>query len=481
MIGITSFGGFVPRFRLNRNAIFQAMGWYNATTFAVAAGEKSVASHDEDSVTMAVAAGSDCLRGRARDKIAALFVGSTTLPYQQREAAGIVAAALDLPETVRTTDVADSLKAGTSALLAGLDAVKAGIDGEVLVAASDCRLARMGSVQEHLYGDGAAALLLGSEDVIAEFKGAYSVSADFGDHVRETGQRFDRTWEERWIRDEGYQKIIPQAIAGLLQRCGVELGEVAKVVFPCEFARAHSGIAKRLGLQKAQVQDPLMTVMGDAGAAHPLVMLTAALQAAKPGDKIILASHGQGSDALLFEVTERIGQATQPRGITGCLARKADIQSYQRYTVFRELIPSERGIRGEFEAPTAFSTLWRDRRGVTALVGSKCTACDTPQYPAQRICVKCRAVDQMTDYRFSDRAGKIFTYTGDMLAFSVDPPAIYGIVDMDGGGRLYLDFTDCTLESLKVDMPVELSFRRKYHDRHRGISGYFWKAVPVTE
>ena len=480
MIGITSCGGFVPRFRLNRNTMFQAMGWYNAATFAIASGERSVANHDEDSITMAAAAAADCFRGRPRDGIAALFVASTTMPYQQREAAGIVAGALDLPETVRTADVTDALKAGTAALLAGLDAVKAGIDGDVLVVAADCRLAPMGSVQEHLYGDAAAALALGTENVIAEFKGAHSLSVDFGDHIRETGRRFDRTWEERWIRDQGYQKIIPQAIAGLLQRCGLDLADVAKVVFPCEFARAHKGIAKRLGLQPEQVQDPLMKVMGDSGAAHPLVMMDAALRAAKPGDKIVLASYGQGSDAMLFEVTDRIADLTEPIGIAGYLDRKADIQSYQRYTVFRELIPAEVGIRGESQAPTAFSTLWRDRRGVTGLVGSKCTACGTPQFPTQRICVKCGAVDKSEPYRFSDKTGTIFTYTGDMLAYSVDPPAVYGIVDIEGGGRIYMDFTDCTLESLEVGMPVELSFRRKYHDTQRGISGYFWKAVPVS-
>jgi len=479
MIGITSFGGFVPRFRLNRQTIFQAMGWFNPATFGSAAGERSVANSDEDSLTMAVAASVDCLRGRPRDGIRAVFVGSSSLPFELREAAGIVAAALDLSAEVRTADLTDSLRAGTAALLAGLDAVKAGPGGEVLVVASDCRLARMGSMQEHMYGDAAAAVVLGDRDIIAEFKGSYSVSYDFGDHLRETGSRFDRTWEERWVRDEGYQKIIPQAVAGLLKRCGLAIGDVAKVVFPCEFARAHSIIAKILGAKPEQVQDPLMKVLGDSGAAHPLVMLVAALQGAKPGDKIVLAGYGHGCDAMLFEVTDRITKVTQPRGIKGYLGIKEDIQSYERYAVFRELIPMEVGIRGEFQAPTAFSTLWRDRRAVMALVGTKCTSCGTPQFPPQRICVTCGAIDRMTDYRFSDKTGKVFTYTGDMLAFSVDPPAIYGIVDLDGGGRLYLDFTDCRIESIKVGMPVELSFRRKYHDRHRGISGYFWKAVPL--
>ncbi len=485
MIGITSCGGFVPRFRLPRQTIFQAMGWYNAATFGVARGEKAVANYDEDSLTMAVSAAIDCLKGGRREKVVALFLGSTTLPYLQRESAGIMVAALDLPQSTRTTDVTDSTKAGTTALLAGLDAVQAGIEGQILVAAADCRVARMGSVQEHNYGDGAAALLLGSDRVIAEFKGAHSTSTDIGDTVRESGQRFDRSWEERWIRDVGYQSVIPQTVLGLLEKTGAKLEDVAKVLLPCS-GRVLKGLARKLGLQEEQCMDPLMGVAGDLGAAHPLAMLSIALQSAKPGDQIIVVGYGQGADAILLQATEAVTEFAStidtpngPKGIGGHLEHREDIQSYERYAVFRELIPTERGIRGEFEAPTAFSTLWRDRRGVMGLVGSKCTACGTPQYPAQRICVKCGAVDEMEHYRFSDKKGNVFTYTGDMLAFSVDPPAIYGIVDINEGGRLYLDFTDCALEDLKVDMPVELSFRRKYHDPHRGISGYFWKAVPV--
>ncbi len=482
MVGITSFGGFVPRLRLNRQTIFQAMGWYNPATFGIAQGTKAVANYDEDSVTMAVAAAIDCLQGRSRDGVAALYLASTTMPYELRDAASLVAAALDLPSATRTMDVADTLRAGTGAVLAAVDAVSAGLAGEALVTSSDCRVARMGSLQEHVYGDGAAALLVGKDHVVAEFKGSHSITADLGDTVRETGQRFDRTWEERWVRDEGYSKLVPEAAGGLLEKLDVKPDEIAKVILPGD-PRTQMTLGKRLGLSPEQGVDPMIGTMGDLGAAQPIAVLTAALQTAKPGDRILVVSYGQGCDALLFEVTDAIkdvvGDDTSPKGVAGCLDDGEDIQSYQRYAMFRELIPAEKGIRGEFQAPTAFSTLARDRRAVMGLVGSRCGSCGTPQYPPQRICVKCGATDQMSDYRFSDRAGEVFTYTGDMLAFSVDPPAIYGIVDMEGGGRLYLDFTDCKIEDLQVGMPVGLSFRRKYHDEHRGISGYFWKAVPV--
>jgi uncharacterized OB-fold protein len=85
----------------------------------------------------------------------------------------------------------------------------------------------------------------------------------------------------------------------------------------------------------------------------------------------------------------------------------------------------------------------------------------------------------MEDYRFSDRKGVLFSYTGDNLAFSISPPAINGVVDFEGGGRAWLDITDCELESMKVGLPLELTFRKKYTDPVRAIHSYFWKATPI--
>jgi uncharacterized OB-fold protein len=87
----------------------------------------------------------------------------------------------------------------------------------------------------------------------------------------------------------------------------------------------------------------------------------------------------------------------------------------------------------------------------------------------------------MEDYCFADKSGKIASYTGDMLAASFNPPAIYGQIEFDGGGKYMFDFTDCTLDDLSTGATVRMSFRRKYDDKKRGISGYFWKALPVEE
>ena len=85
----------------------------------------------------------------------------------------------------------------------------------------------------------------------------------------------------------------------------------------------------------------------------------------------------------------------------------------------------------------------------------------------------------MEDYKFSDKRGHLFTYTEDRLVFSLNPPQIYAMIDFEGGGRYWFDLTDCESGTLKVGMPVEMSFRRKFVDENRGIYAYHWKAMPI--
>ncbi len=480
MIGVLAYGGYLPRYRLDRKAIVAAMGWSNPATYGLARGERTVANHDEDSLTMAVEACAGCLDGVDRSAVDALFLGSTTLPFAERQGATMVASALDLRPDIRTVDVTGTHRAGTSALLSAFDAVGAEGTGQVLVAASECRTARAGGNDEHLFGDGAAALLVGDGAPVAVLKASHSVSVDFVDGYREPGATHTRGWEDRFVRDEGFKTILVDAVRAFLDKIDLPIDDFAKVVFPCRYTRDHGGIARTLGVVPETLVSPMMDVVGDTGAAHPLLMLAAALEDAEPWDKILVAGFGNGCDVFYLQVTQRIEQL-RTRRVTESLARRADLGSYEKYRVFRGLTDTDVGIRGELEAPTALSALWRDHRTVFGLVGSRCTACGMPQFPPQRICAnpECGAADRAEPYRFSDRRGTIFTYTGDHLASSVEPPQIYGVVDVDGGGRLFVDFTDCTLADLRVGQPVRMTLRRKYRDRLRGLSGYFWKATPA--
>ncbi|MDO8670203.1 MAG: 3-oxoacyl-[acyl-carrier-protein] synthase III C-terminal domain-containing protein [Dehalococcoidia bacterium] len=481
MIGITSFGGYIPRLRLSRKSIFQSIGWLNPATGALSQGEKATGNWDEDSVTMAVAAVRDCLVGQNKKDIDSLYLASTTLPFADRQNAGIVATALNLRDDIHTTDIASSQRAGISALIAGLRDVKSGESKTVVVAAADMREAKCGSNYEMLFGDGAAAVLLGAEDVVAEFKGSYSVSYDFVDHYRGKHEQFDHTWEERWTRDEGYVKIVPEAINGLLAKLGVTMAQVDKLVFSCFFKREHAAIAKAVGASPEKVVDNLHEVCGETGAAHPLVMLVSTLEAAKPGERILVAGYGQGCEALYFQVTDKILDLPRCTGIRGSLANKLATDSYMKFLAFRNLLPTDLGARAEVAQPTALSTLWRDRKMILGLVGGKCQTCGTPQFPKADICVnpECGAVGTQAPYEFADEPAIVKTFTGDMLAASIDPPNIFGMVQFKDGGRFMSDFTDCKLAEIKVGMPMRMTFRKHLDDRGRGFTGYFWKAVPV--
>ncbi|HPU00357.1 MAG: hydroxymethylglutaryl-CoA synthase family protein [Firmicutes bacterium] len=483
MIGIVSYAAYLPRFRLNRMKIFSAMGWLNPALIMNAAGDKAVANFDEDAVTMAAAAGKRCLQGFMPDELGAVYLATTTAPYKERQCANIVAGALGAPEEIRSADFGGALKAGTSALLAALEWSAANSGRPALVCAADCRLGKMGSLQEMVFGDGAAALLVGGNKPIALFKGSYSLSYDFVDQYRGAATLYNRQWEERWIRDVGFEQFIPEVVNGLCRRFGLKPSDFARVIYPCYYGAARRNINKKLGLDPAQVEDDLLQECGDTGTAHPLLMFTRALEEASPGDKLLLVSYGSGCDALYFEATPEIEKFSRRKRFSDTLSRRTELDNYSKYLAWRRIAPVELGLRGEEDQVTRWSMAWRSRKAILGLQGSRCRECGTQQYPPQRVCVNpdCGAVDQMEPVNLSDKGGKIVSYTSDMLAATINPPAIYGNVDFNGGGRAMFEFTDCTLDDLRVGKPVEFSFRIKYYDPRRDITFYFWKAVPVSE
>ncbi len=483
MIGITSYGAYIPRLRLNRMAIVRDMGWFAPAIMMVSQGERSMCNWDEDTITMAVAASKDCLTGMDKSCLDGLYLASTTLPFADRQNAGIVSAALNLEKNIITSDVTASQKASTTALISALDSVKSGERCNMMVTASDKRETKTAYFYEMWFGDGAASLMVGDRDVIAEYKGSFSVSCDFVDHFRGAEKKFDYMWEERWARDAGYSKIIPEAVNGLFEKLDITIEDVDKLIFPCFFAAEHRKIAKKLGAKPEKVIGTLHEVCGETGTAHPFMMLVSALEDAKPGDRILMAGFGQGCNALYFVVTENIAKLPERRGFTKSLSNKKVIDNYPKWLKFRDLIKTEMGIRAETVTQTAMTVLWRKNKMLLGLVGGKCDKCHTPQYPKTEICVnpECGAFHSQEDHEFADVPATIKSFTGDMLSVSVDPPAAYGQIQFEGGGRLFADFTDCELKDLKVGLPVQMAFKRKNSDDDRGMVNYFWKAVPDSD
>jgi 3-hydroxy-3-methylglutaryl CoA synthase len=167
MVGITSYGVYIPFNRLPRSEIARVWG-------DIASGEKAVASPDEDALTMAVAAAIDCTKGVDFKDIGGVYFASTTSPYREKQAAATIAQVLNLKNPVSTMDFSGSLRSDTNVLKSALDAVKSSSAKNVLVCASELRLAYPGGDKEMSFGDGAAAFLIGSNKVIAEIEDSYT-------------------------------------------------------------------------------------------------------------------------------------------------------------------------------------------------------------------------------------------------------------------------------------------------------------------
>ncbi len=313
MIGITSYGAYIPRLRLDRMAIFQAMGWFAPAIMMVAQGERSMCCWDEDTITMAVAASRDCLRGRNKGELDALYLASTTLPFGDRQNAGIVSAGLNLRDDMITADYTASQKAATTALITAVESIKSGERKNIMVAASDSRQTRTAYFYEMWFGDGAASLTVGDTDVIAEYKGSYSLSCDFVDHYRAADKKYDYVWEERWTRDAGYGQIIPQVVNGLFDKLGITMDDVDQFVYPCFFKRDHRNIARSLGATPEKLVDNMHEVCGETGAAHSFMMFISALEKAKPGDRILMCGFRPGCQCALFRGDGKYHQTDSQR------------------------------------------------------------------------------------------------------------------------------------------------------------------------
>lgn len=477
--GILSFGAYLPRLRLQRKTVAAANAWFAPGLRGLGKGERAMAHWDEDAITMAVEAARDCLAGRERATLGRLLLASTTHPYSDRQNAGIVANALNLGSALAVLDVTGSQRAGSSALAT---AFAANTGKDTLVVAGEHRLAKAASPQEMHYGDGAAALLVGRGTPVARLLGAHSETVDFVSNFRASDAAHDYGWEERWIRDEGYLKIVPQAIAALMQQAGAKAGAVTHFCMPCTLSRVGPMVAKRAGIAEGAVRDTLAATCGDTGAAHPLLMLAQALEEAKPGDRILVIAFGQGCDALLFEATDAIARPRAGGGVKAALARRKEETNYLRFLAFNDHVVLDRGMRSEGDKGTPLTTMYRNRDMITGLIGGRCRACGTLQFPRGRYCVKpeCNALDSQDDQPFAGLTAKVLSYTADSLTYSPSPPQYYGMIQFDAGGRMMADFTDVDEGKVDVGMPMRMMFRIKEHDRARGFVRYFWKAAPVN-
>ena len=474
MVGITAYGAYIPIYRLSRAEI--AKIWNGPPV----PGEKAVANFDEDSVTMAVAACRDCIKDIDPKTIDSLYFASTRPPYAQKQSASIVSAACNLREDISSADFGHSLRVGTNALRAAIDAVKGGSSRKVIVTASECQVAPGDSQGELILGDGAAAFVIGDSHVAVSIEYAYSVTSDFLDVWRLPYDLYTQTWEDRFVNDMGYMRILREAILGLMKKYDLNFKDFSKVVYNAPDASCHKMMAKILELDgKNQVQNPLYDLIGNTGAASAMMILVSALEEAKAGDKILLANYGDGVDVFVLQVNDCIEEIKRCRGLKVWLGSKMMIPCYGKYLHLRDLMEWEVDRRPPQR--TSLPIYSRERKGLIRLIGKRCKNCRHEQFPRMRICMWCQAriekPEEYEDVWLVGQKGHVFSYSMDQRSLIVDLPNVNCVVDLEGGARFYGLMTDRDPGKLSVGMPTEFTFR-KIHDG-QGIHNYFWKVRPV--
>ena len=476
--GITGFGAYIPRLRLDRACIAAAHAWMAPSLRSLARGKRAFCSWDEDAITMAVEAARDCLDLERRASIRQLTFASTTFPYADLQNSSIVAGALGLPASTHTADLGGSQRAGIAALAAALRAQQ----GQALIVAADRPRAKPASVQEMVYGAGAAAFSLGAGKPIAALLGSHVAMAPFVDHFRASGEAYDYVWEERWIRDEGYAKLIPPVVKAVLLDARTSIGDIDVMILASPLKGAAAALGKQVGFA-GRLAEALDDGCGYAGAAHSLLMLASALETIKPGQKILLVGFGQGVEALVLQATDAIADYSPHRGVRGVLAEGVASKDYLRMASFYNEIDLDWGMRGEKTGKAALTTQYREANQLNAFIAGKCQACGTVQFPQLAYCVNpaCAGPScRFDDFPLTEAPAQVLTFTSDWLSYHPAPPLYVGFVQFEAGARLLMEIVDVGAEGFDVGAPLRIVFRIKEPDKVRGYNRYFWKATPAA-
>jgi uncharacterized OB-fold protein len=333
------------------------------------------------------------------------------------------------------------------------------------------------------YGAGAAAFTLGHHGVIAELVGSATRNNVFVDHFRAANGRHDYYWEERWIRDEGYAKIVPEAVKAALAEAGIPAGDVRHFVLGSSLKGTSEMVAKKCGIAPEAIADALDESCGYAGTAHPCLMLAKALESAKAGDLLVVVGFGQGCDVMVLRATDAIGSFRPRRGVSGALADALVHDTYTRLLAYDGGLEFESGMRGEKQVKTAFTEQYRSAYQLESFVAGRCSRCGTVQFPQLAYCVDpgCRAPASGFEPKpLCDEPAKVFTYTGDWLSYHPSPPLYVGFVQFDIGARLLMEVVDVSDAGIDVGLPLRMVYRVKDVDKARGYPRYFWKATPLA-
>jgi 3-hydroxy-3-methylglutaryl CoA synthase/uncharacterized OB-fold protein len=473
MAGLVSYGTYIPYYRLERGKIAGVLGSGGGR------GTRSVAAYDEDTTSLAVAAGRAALAGLdgpagpGREAVRQLFFATAVPAYADKTNATAVHAALRLPADALAVDMAGAVRSGVGALVTAAQSA-----GPAMAVLADIRTGLPGSAEERDGGDGAAAFIFGGKDglpVLAEVIGQGSATAEFLDRWRTPGAAASRVWEERF-GEQVYGPLAEAAMADALKQAGLVAGQVDHLIVAGLHARAASRTVRAAGVPAGAVADNLTASIGNAGTAQPGILLADVLDRAGAGETVLLVVLADGATALALRTTEALARHRQLQPVAAQVAAGSSALEYATFLSWRGFLDREPPRRPDPDAvaapPAERRTDWK-----FGLVAAKCNRCGTRSLPPGRVCQHCHAVDDMTPDPLADVPATVTTYTVDRLAYTPSPPMLTVVLDFDGGGRMRCQLADAEESEVRAGLRVEMTFRRLI--TANGVHNYFWKARPA--
>ena len=336
-VGIVGYGAYVPRFRLPATEVARV---WRGSEDVLPVTEKAVPGLDEDTATIALEAARNALARAAIDpaRLGAVWVGSESHPYAVKPTSTIVAEAIGAVPHTQAGDWEFACKAGTEAMQAGFGFVASGMAAYALVIGADTAQGRPGDELEYTASAGGAAYVIGLRDEsLAYLEGSYSYVTDTPDFFRRPGQEYP-THGSRFTGDPAYFRHVLAAGKELMEQLDTKPSDYRMAVFHQPNVKFPQRAAKTLGFTDEQIKAGLLAdVIGNAYAGSSMLGLTAMLDVAQPGDRLLLVSFGSGagSDAMSFVVTENILQRRDRAPFTQDYVQRRKVIDYGLYVRFR--------------------------------------------------------------------------------------------------------------------------------------------------
>ena len=339
MVGIITYGVYIPRFRIKIEEIARVWG-ANADDISGGLGvfEKSVPDLDEDTATIAVEAARNALARREVDpeEIGAVYVGSESHPYAVKPTACTVGEAIGATPNMTAADYEFACKAGTAGIQTCMGLVKSDMVKYGLAIGSDVAQGAPSDALEYTAAAGGAAFLIGNDDPIALIHHTCSYTTDTPDFWRREGQDYPRHGG-RFTGDPGYFKHVEGAVRLCFLQTGKKPADYDYAVFHQPNAKFPQRVAKILGFSGEQIAPGLVVPrLGNTYSGSSMIGLAATLDIAKPGDRIFVASFGSGagSDAFDIEVTDAIESAEFQRGAAPSVRNLLENPIYMQYAQY---------------------------------------------------------------------------------------------------------------------------------------------------